>query len=47
MPYKDDKPKDAEIPPFKAGSDYSLLVNYYYTIKNKVKKEFFYLVTQS
>ena len=27
MPYKDDKPKDTEIPPFKAGSDYALLVN--------------------
>ena len=25
-PYKDDKPKDTEISPFKAGSDYSLLV---------------------
>jgi len=24
VPCKDDKPKNAEIPPFKAGSDYSL-----------------------
>ncbi len=28
MPYKDDKPKDTEIPPFKAGWDYLLLVKF-------------------